>query len=212
MPNFLSSEPCQAWIASTGVCVQARDWSGWFHVLATVLAVLGVFWLSERRARACRTADDAAAVRAEQCRADAILAVARGANERAARIGGLFAGDHVDLTLLFDAYDESILASLIGTLDSVPVHQLGSARGVAALLDMRDLVRRLRKTIQSGLEARRNASIVETGTRPQFDSVFCKSVRDQVARTNDAFAVLEAIAVADRQLRRSSASDLEPTY
>jgi len=203
MPNFLPPESCQAWVASPAVCIQTGDWSGWFHVLANVLAVLGVFWLTERRARAWRSADAAATIEAEQCRADTVLAVARGANERAARIGALFAGDHVDLTLLFDQYDESILVSLIGTLDSVPVHEIGSPRAAAALLDMRDTVRRLRKTIQIGLEARRNASLIEAGTRPQFDAVFCKSVRDEVARTKDAFAVLETIAVADRLARRS---------
>ena len=209
MPNLLPPEPCQVWIASAAVCVQSGDWSGWFHVLASVLAILGVFWLTERRVRAWRRADGEAAVEAEQRRADTVLAVARGANERATRIGALFAGDHVDLNLLFDQYDESVLASLIGTLDSVPVHEIGSARAAAALLDVRDTVRRLRKTIQTGLEARRNASIVETGTRPQFDAVFCKSVRDQVARTDDAFGVLEAIVVADRLARRGPMPEAE---
>ncbi|MDP9899037.1 hypothetical protein [Variovorax ginsengisoli] len=209
MPTLLPPEPCQLWIASAATCVQTGDWSGWFHVVASVVAIVGVFLWSEQRARAWRRADGMAEIAAEERRADTVLAVARGATERAERMGVLFEGDHVDMNVLFDRYDESILSSLMGTLDSVPVHEIGSARAAAALLDMRDTVRLLRKTIQTGLETRRNASIVEAGGRPQFDAVFCKSVRDQVSRASDAFGVLQAIVVSDRRARRGETANTD---
>ncbi|MDQ0012950.1 hypothetical protein J2W23_001329 [Variovorax boronicumulans] len=173
------------------LCMTKAEWSGWIQAFGSVLAIAGAYWVGERQSGAALRQQHLLAERTESERRKAIVAIAAAAQSRASEIGAIFDEQKIDLARFFREYDKSIVRSLATALSGIPVHELGSAAGVAALLNLRDQLSFLEGSIERWETHRHDSSVVEPGTRDQYDEVAAENVRKHVLAIQRQFNILK---------------------
>ncbi|QYG08078.1 hypothetical protein [Janthinobacterium sp. PAMC25594] len=102
------------------------DWAAWVQAIGSVTAILGAYHLGHIQVE-----------RAKQDRLKAFFAICTAAFERSELACAIF-GVNGDLSRQYADYDDSRLESIINALNAIPIHEVGNAEAVAAILDLRD--------------------------------------------------------------------------
>lgn len=123
------------------------EWAYWVGALGSIGSIIGAYFLGERQSKAAfRLAANAEQLAAYR-RGKAILAVVDAAHSHTSGVMGAFNKDGFDYLILLMNYDDETMKNLTDALAAIPVHELGSYRGVAAILRLRNSMVYFRKHI-----------------------------------------------------------------
>lgn len=108
--------------------------AAWFQAFGTIGAIAVAFWVGHQQAKV--VLGSAREQQLEKRRS--IVAVAEAAAEHARNIGEVLGEIDPGHTKMYGVYAKSIFDGMIRALSSAPIHELGTAEGVIALLAIRD--------------------------------------------------------------------------
>jgi hypothetical protein len=114
------------------------DWPAWVQAVGSIAAIIGAYWVSGIQIKADTVAAVEAEARAQRRQRGSILAIAKAAIEVVDVLPK--AADHnlqgrLAVSIL---YDKRVFEGFINALEAVPIHELGSARAVTALLGLKN--------------------------------------------------------------------------
>lgn len=130
----------------------AETWASWVQAVGSIVAIAGAYFIGERQAKSARRAAAEMQDRERSGKLASIFAICTAAHERAKFVYKVFCEVPADsITRSFD-YDHSLVRSVIKALEAIPVHEIGNANAVIALLDIRDQLEFMIKAIDTPVD------------------------------------------------------------
>jgi hypothetical protein len=164
--------------------------ASWAQAVFSVVAIAGAYWIGERQAAAtfinARKLDD----QAEERKRSAILAICEAGRRRAEQIAEILNEEYAH-DALHMRYDKSIIDSVVGALSAVPVHELRSAEGAIAMLDLRDRLNFLKLCLERFKEGPTEFEKRNEMTDSGRLGVLRSNVRMFVGKINEHYEVVE---------------------
>ncbi|APZ02709.1 hypothetical protein NX871_12975 [Burkholderia thailandensis] len=124
--------------------------ASWLQAIGSIAAIVGALWVAERQAKGAIESIKMQVARAAQDRRDSAVAIADAAWERAEMIRSTMSIADVNAVRveLYKTYDRSIIDGLVRALQGIPMHEIGSSKGVSELLLLIDQFTFLARSIQ----------------------------------------------------------------
>ncbi|AOJ07620.1 hypothetical protein [Burkholderia mayonis] len=170
----------------------SSEWASWVQAFGSIGAILGALWVSERQAKSAITSIKLQAEQAARDKRNAAIAIVDAAMDRAKEIESTMSIR--DLTTvqieLYKTYDRSIIDGLVRALQGVPLHEIGSSKGVSQLLLFTDQLPFLAIAIQRFLEG------------PMKDSVTGPHIRDFLDGPPDEVEIGRTMLASSRERLR----------
>lgn len=140
--------------------VASADMAAWVQAIGSIMAIAGAFLIGERQAETALKNSVAMSVLAEAKKRDAILAIAQAASTQVDAIADYSENKKSHKLALLLCYEQRIFLGIIDALSGIPIHEIGSAAGVAGLLGMKNDMIKIQTAIHKYLNTPIPASAV----------------------------------------------------
>lgn len=118
--------------------VASGEAAGWMQAIGSIAAIGGAYAIGERQAKATLSAATKTQELAEAKRLSAIFAICAAAKNRTDIVRDIFCSDVYESGKRFMEYDHSLIRSVINAIGAVPVHEIGNSEAATALMDIKD--------------------------------------------------------------------------
>jgi hypothetical protein len=170
----------------------------WFQGVGTVVAVAGAYLMGEHQAllalRNAQTLDELI----EERKRSAILAICEAGRRRAEEIEKIVHDDYAH-DAMYARYDKSIIESVVGALSAIAVHELRSAEGAIAILDLRDRLNFLKLCLERFKDGPSAFEKERSMTESARLKVLQSNVRMFAGEIRKHYGVVEAAVRAQRE-------------
>lgn len=184
--------------ASAYPIFQSENWAAWVQAIGSIAAIVGSLWVARSQAKADLQRVVEAQRLSEESKRMAVFALGEAVIDRIQPIKTALEQKDPRASL-FGVYHSSVAHGIAGAISTAPIHELRSKEAVLALLDIRDQLLFLDKSIDDYVKPPRSISIKDRSEltaerRKEYDesveTIGIKNMNGHLEKIEEHFQVL----------------------